>query len=136
MTDTDEVWRACCLLVSRLSHFGRTIAKVNVLGYTFLPELTKEIPLSSIPKHFGGEKSHFHQRTHHRVCLTLRPFCAGEYEGYNDAFLFDWSSGGPMELQAELQVEVQAAQAQLVEQQAEAELPPPPPAKTEIETEK
>jgi hypothetical protein len=33
----------------------RTIAKVTVHGYTFLEELSKEIPLSSIPKHFGGK---------------------------------------------------------------------------------
>lgn len=58
---------------------SRTLAKVNVHGYTFLDELCKEIPITSIPKHFGGQ-----------------------YMGYNDPFEFDWSKGGLMDLQPEL----------------------------------
>lgn len=61
---------------------AKTIAKVSVHGYSFLEELSKEIPITSIPKHFGGQ-----------------------YTGYNDAFDFDWSEFGPMDLAPELKME-------------------------------
>jgi len=60
----------------------RTISKVNMHGYNFLPEVIKDIPLESVPKHFGGK-----------------------YTGYNDAFNFDWSEGGLMDLYPELKVQ-------------------------------
>lgn len=53
----------------------KTIAKVSMNGYNFLEELKKEIPITSIPAHFGGT-----------------------YEGYNEPFPFDWSDGGLMDL--------------------------------------
>lgn len=96
---------------------ARTIAKVTVHGYTFLEELSKEIPLSSIPKHFGGE-----------------------YEGYNDAFDFDWSAGGPMDLSAEVKMQAKLhthslthshdgkeQQQQQETSQEETVMPPAPP---------
>lgn len=55
---------------------AKTIAKVNVMGYNFLQDLSKEIPITSIPHHFGGE--------------YMPP--------YNKDFDFDWSPGGLMDL--------------------------------------
>mmetsp|Transcript_20349 Transcript_20349/g.34288 ORF Transcript_20349/g.34288 Transcript_20349/m.34288 type:complete len:338 (-) Transcript_20349:326-1339(-) len=82
---------------------AKTIAKVTVHGYNFLADLSKEIPISSIPKHFGGE-----------------------YEGYNDAFEFDWSPGGPMDLSAELRLQAKQHSQEQVDQQ-QVVMPPAPP---------
>jgi hypothetical protein len=64
--------------------------------------------------------------------------CVGEYEGYNDAFDFDWSVGGPMDLSAEVKMQAKlhthslthshdGEQQQEETSQEETVMPPAPP---------
>jgi hypothetical protein len=65
--------------------------------------------------------------------------CVGEYEGYNDAFDFDWSAGGPMDLSAEVKMQAKLhthslthshdgkEQQQQETSQEETVMPPAPP---------
>ena len=59
------------------------------------------------------------------LCYERTP---GEYTGSNDAFEFDWSEGGPMDLAPELKLLGQEkAEEQQQQQEEEVVMPPAPP---------